>query len=86
MNGRYGPYVKYGDINATIPKDRDPEAVTMEEALESLAVQASKAGKTKKAKTTRTTDKIPLVPPEVSNPESSRPPSRLTIKSRGKES
>ena len=26
LSGRYGPYVKHGKINATIPKDRAPEA------------------------------------------------------------
>jgi DNA topoisomerase-1 len=42
LNGRYGPYVKHGKINATIPKDRDPEQVTLEEALELIAARAAK--------------------------------------------
>lgn len=32
-DGRYGMYVKHGKINATLPKDMNPENVTMEEAL-----------------------------------------------------
>ena len=32
LSGRYGPYVKHGKINATIPGDRDPEQVPLEEA------------------------------------------------------
>ena len=49
MNGRYGPYVKHDKINATIPKDRDPETVTLEEALEMIAAKAAKP-KRKKTK------------------------------------
>lgn len=49
MDGRYGPYVKYKRINATIPKDKDPMDVTMEEAVELIKARASK-GKKKPAK------------------------------------
>ena len=48
-DGRYGPYVKHGKINATLPKDTDPKAVTMEQALELIAAKASKGGTKKKA-------------------------------------
>jgi DNA topoisomerase-1 len=41
-DGRYGPYVNHGKINATLPKDMDPESVTMEIALELLAAKAAK--------------------------------------------
>jgi len=33
-SGRYGPYVKCGKVNATIPKDKKPEELTLEEAIE----------------------------------------------------
>jgi len=46
--GRYGPYVKHGEINATIPKDRDPESFTLEEAIPLLAARAEKGPKKKK--------------------------------------
>ena len=46
MEGRYGPYVKWEKVNATIPKDQDPQAITMEEAL---ALVEAKAGPKKKA-------------------------------------
>ncbi|KPP96696.1 MAG: DNA topoisomerase TopA [Bacteroidetes bacterium HLUCCA01] len=33
MTGRYGPYIKYGKTNASIPKGTDPESLTMEQAI-----------------------------------------------------
>ncbi len=47
MDGRYGPYVKYEKINATLPKGTDPQSVTMEQALEWIAAKAKKPKKTK---------------------------------------
>lgn len=51
-NGRYGPYVRHGKINATLPKEVTPEAVTLEEALALIAAKASKGG-TGKTRTTK---------------------------------
>lgn len=45
--GRYGPYINWGKVNATLPKGKDPQSVTVEEAL---ALIAEKAGKTPAAK------------------------------------
>ena len=47
-SGRYGPYARHGKINATLPKDVSPDAITLEEALELIAAKAAKgSGKTK---------------------------------------
>ncbi|MEM0978133.1 MAG: type I DNA topoisomerase [Pseudomonadota bacterium] len=42
MDGRYGPYVKWKKVNATIPKEVKPEDVTMEMALELIAAKGPK--------------------------------------------
>ena len=44
MDGRYGPYVKWGKINATLPKGVEPADVTMEMALQLLEEKAAKKG------------------------------------------
>ena len=33
MKGQYGPYIKYKSLNATIPEEKDPTELTMEDAL-----------------------------------------------------
>jgi len=50
MKGRYGPYVKHKKINATLPKDVDPQEVTMEQAIELIAAKAKAPKKKKPAK------------------------------------
>jgi len=50
FEGRYGPYVKHGKINATIPKDREIEHVSLEEALDLIAAKAAKSGGRKSTK------------------------------------
>ncbi|MCJ7873032.1 type I DNA topoisomerase [Phaeobacter sp. J2-8] len=49
MEGRYGPYVKWEKVNATLPKDTEPADVTMEMAVKLIEEKASKGGKKKKA-------------------------------------
>ena len=49
MDGRYGPYVKWEKVNATLPKDVEPKDVTMEMAMELIAEKSAKGGKKKAA-------------------------------------
>ncbi len=45
MDGRYGPYIKFGKINATLPKGVEPGDVTMDMAVQLIAEKAAKAPK-----------------------------------------
>jgi DNA topoisomerase-1 len=54
MPGKYGPYVKWEKVNATLPKELTPETVSLDEAL---ALISEKAGKSGKAKSPRKTAK-----------------------------
>ena len=49
MDGRYGAYVKWEKVNATLPKDVKAEDVTMEMAVALIAEKATKKGGKKKA-------------------------------------
>ena len=42
--GRYGPYVKHGKVNATLPKSLTPDQVTLEQAIPLLAERLAKTG------------------------------------------
>jgi DNA topoisomerase-1 len=43
-DGKYGPYVNFGKVNATLPKGKDPQTVTLEEAVTLIAEKESKGG------------------------------------------
>ena len=50
LSGRYGPYVKHGRINATVPQDYDPAALTLEQAVAILEAKQGNSGKSTKSK------------------------------------
>ena len=47
-SGRYGAYVKHGNVNATLPKSMTPETVTKEQAIELIKARIEKDGGGKK--------------------------------------
>jgi DNA topoisomerase I len=49
MAGRYGPYIKYDKVNATLPKDVSPESVTLDQAVALVADKQSKGKPARKA-------------------------------------
>ena len=52
MKGQYGPYIKYKSLNATIPEEKDPVEITMDDAL-ILIEKRKEYDKNKKAKKTK---------------------------------
>ena len=54
MKGQYGPYIKYKSLNATIPEEKDPSEITMDDALilieKRKEYDRNKKGKKKKGK------------------------------------
>lgn len=49
LNGRYGPYIKFGKKNVKIPKDKEPSELTLEECKEIAAAAPEKKGRAKAA-------------------------------------
>lgn len=41
--GRFGPYLKYGDKNVSLPRGKDPLTVTLEECIDAINANSEKA-------------------------------------------
>ncbi|SMF20743.1 DNA topoisomerase I [Tistlia consotensis] len=78
QKGRYGPYVKHGKINATLPKDLTLEEITLDKAVELLRAQAEKKGAGK--------GKAPAkaAPKAKTAPKAKAPAKKAATKSAGK--
>ena len=57
MDGKYGPYVKWDKVNATLPKGTEPADVTMDMAVALIAEKAAKGGKKRPAAKKKTAAK-----------------------------
>jgi len=81
MAGRYGPYVKSGKINATLPKGTAPEDMTIEAALPLLAAKAGAAPK-KKAPAKKAAAKKPAAKkePAAKKPAAKKAPAKKAAK------
>jgi DNA topoisomerase-1 len=52
LDGRYGPYVKHGKTNASLPQDLAPDQVDMDRAVALIAERVAR-GPAKKRKSRR---------------------------------
>ncbi|HMN39157.1 MAG TPA: type I DNA topoisomerase [Hyphomicrobium sp.] len=50
LSGRFGPYVSHDKVNATVPKSKKPEDLTLEEAVELINERIAKGGGKKPAR------------------------------------
>ena len=48
MDGKYGPYVKWEKVNATIPEGTSPDDLTVAQAVDLIAEKSAKKGKTRR--------------------------------------
>jgi DNA topoisomerase-1 len=76
MSGRYGPYIKWGKINATLPKDLVPEAITLDQALTLVAEKIAKGGKGTGRKT--------KAAPKKKAPAKAKPKAKVAAKPKAK--
>ncbi len=62
-NGRYGPYVSHAGVNATLPQDKTPDTITLEEAVALIDARAAKtegqSARRATGRTGRSTTKAP---------------------------
>ncbi|MEO7222677.1 MAG: DNA topoisomerase, partial [Devosia sp.] len=79
-DGRYGPYVNQGKINATLPKTTKPEDVTLEQALELLAERATKTGGGKKPARKAAAKKAPAKKAAAKKPAAKKAPAKKAAK------
>ncbi len=74
MDGKYGPYVKWEKVNATLPKGTEPGDVTMEMAVELITEKAAKSGKGRKTAAKKPAAKKPAAKkPAAKKPAAKKP-------------
>jgi len=81
--GRYGPYVNQGKVNATLPKTLQPADVTLEQALELIAARAAAGGGGKKsgraAAKKAPAKKAPAKKPAAKKPAAAKPAAKKKV-------
>ncbi|MBI1419013.1 MAG: type I DNA topoisomerase [Limimaricola sp.] len=82
MEGRYGPYVKWNKVFATIPKDTDPKDVTFDMAVELVNEKAAKKGK-KPARKTAAKPKAAAKKTTAKKTTAKKTPARKTAAKKG---
>ena len=81
LKGRYGPYIKFGGKNITLPKGSVPEEFTLEEAIPLLPAAGSKAsGKAKKSGAKKPAAKASAKTVDKKAP--AKPPAKKSVKAK----
>jgi DNA topoisomerase-1 len=81
FDGRYGPYVKHGDVSASLPRDRDPAQATLAEAvawLEARGGARAAARPKKKARAASSSAAKPARTPPKPHEASAAPKARAS--------
>lgn len=83
FNGPYGPYFKWGKVNASLPEGADPQKVTLEEALPLLSERAaSKGGRKGAAKKKAATKSAKTASAKAAASEGGSKPSKASKKNK----
>ncbi|KQW71372.1 DNA topoisomerase I [Phenylobacterium sp. Root77] len=82
LAGRYGPYIKHGATNANVPKGKDPQDITLEEAVALLAEREAKGGGKKKGKAAAKpkAEKAPAKKAAAKKPAAKKPAAKKATK------
>ena len=75
-NGRYGPYVSHDGINATLPRDKTPETITLEEAVALLDARAERNAPAPHARPRKGKRAAPMTARPVKRPAARQPSKR----------
>ncbi|SEP73534.1 type I DNA topoisomerase [Thalassovita taeanensis] len=76
MEGRYGPYVKWEKVNATLPKETEPTDVTMDMAVALIAEKAAKKPAKKAAAKKPAAKKPAAKKPAAKKPAAKKAPAK----------
>ncbi|MFO1090118.1 MAG: type I DNA topoisomerase [Hyphomicrobiales bacterium] len=83
MAGRYGPYVRWNKVNATLPKSIGPEAVTLEQAITLINERAEKTGGKRPARKAAAKKSPAAKKPAAKKAAAKKPAARKTAKGAG---
>ena len=77
-DGKYGPYVKWDKINATIPETITPDDLTLAQAIDLIDERAAKAGKKKPSAKKPAAKKPATKKPAAKKPAAKKPAAKKT--------
>ena len=73
-DGRFGAYVNWGKVNATIPKSMKPDAISLNEALELIAEREGKPAPTARSAAAKAAPAKTAAPPKKAVPSKAKAP------------